>query len=145
MLDLKRCDLVDPPYLYAQISDSVYLEEDVQSPHNLLRTDKNVYCYMAKNKHDAKVKYPYQFYAKYRYLLKHHCVMAELIFSNCQYPSLKWAWFPITSFYSPARRSMLTIENLAMLTCMNKSWLLHEQLSNEEVKNKDIDIMEEYL
>ena len=35
-LDLKQFDLVDPPYLNTQISDSSDSEEDVQSPHNLI-------------------------------------------------------------------------------------------------------------
>ena len=36
MLDLKQYDLVDPPCINSQISDLGDLEEDVQSPHNLL-------------------------------------------------------------------------------------------------------------
>ena len=36
MSDFKQCDIVDPPYLNKQISDSSDLEEDVQSPQNLL-------------------------------------------------------------------------------------------------------------
>ena len=36
MLDSKQCDIMDSPYLNTQISNSSDLEEDVQSPQNLL-------------------------------------------------------------------------------------------------------------
>ena len=36
MLGLKKCNIVDPPSLNAQISDLSYLEEDMQSPQVLL-------------------------------------------------------------------------------------------------------------
>ena len=81
MLDFKQCDLVDPPYLNAQISDLGDLEDDVQSSHNLLKAEKRVYHSMAKNEQDAKVKHLSQFYTNYWCSLKNHCVMAKLILS----------------------------------------------------------------
>ena len=80
MLDLKQCNLMDTPCLNAQISDSNDLEEDVQSYQNLLEDDHKVYRYMENNEQYVKVKHPAHFYAKYRCLLKHHFVMATLIF-----------------------------------------------------------------
>ena len=65
VLDLRQCDLVDPPYLNTQISDSSYLEEDIQSHQVLLEAVQKAYCSMAKNGQDAKVKHPAQLYAKY--------------------------------------------------------------------------------
>ena len=59
MLDLKQCNIVDPPYLNSQISDSSDLEEDVQSPQNLPKAGQKVYCSMAMNEQYAKVKHPY--------------------------------------------------------------------------------------
>ena len=81
MLDLKQSDLVDTPYLNAQISDSSVSGEDVKSPQNLLEDDHKFYHSMANNEQDVKVKHPYQFYSNYRLSLKNNCVMDELIFS----------------------------------------------------------------
>ena len=64
VLDLKQSDFVDPPYLNAQISYLSDLEENVQSPQNLLEADHKVYHYMENNKQDSKVKHPDHFYAK---------------------------------------------------------------------------------
>ena len=87
-LDLRQCDLVDPPYLNIQMSDSSYLEEDTQYPQVLLEAVHISYRYMANNGQDAKVKYPIQFYVKYLCSLKYHFVMAESIFSIVPiYPS----------------------------------------------------------
>ena len=61
MLDLKQCDIVDPPYLKSQISVLSDLEEDVQTPHNLLKAKHKVYRSMVKNEQYAKVKHLYQF------------------------------------------------------------------------------------
>ena len=58
MLGLKKCNIVDPPSLNAQISDLSYLEEDVQSPQNLVGDKHKVYHSKAKNEQDAKVKHP---------------------------------------------------------------------------------------
>ena len=72
---------MDLTYLNTQIIDSSDLEEDVQSPHNLLEAGHKVYCSMANNEQDSKVKNPAQFYKNYRCSLKHHCATNELIFS----------------------------------------------------------------
>ena len=53
--------------------------------------------------------------------------------------------FSIVGFVSWARRSSLTIENLDILTFVNKILQLHVQLNNEYVKDEDINLMEEYL
>ena len=53
--------------------------------------------------------------------------------------------FSIVGFLSWARRSSLTIENLDILTFVNKILQLHVQLNNEYVKDEDINLMEEYL
>ena len=79
MLDLKLCDIVDPPYPNNQSSDSSDFEEDVKSPKNLLQAEQIFYLSMANNEKYANVKHPTQFYAKYRQSLKHNCVMAKLI------------------------------------------------------------------
>ena len=81
MLGLKKCNIVDPPSLNAQISDLSYLEEDVQYPQNLVGDKHKLYHSKAKNEQDAKVKHLSQFYSNYRCSLKHNCVMAELILS----------------------------------------------------------------
>ena len=49
MLDSKQCDIKDLPYLNYQMSDSIDLEEDVQSPQNLLEAEHKLYFSMAKN------------------------------------------------------------------------------------------------
>ena len=64
----------------AQISDSSDSEEDVQYPYNSLKADHKVYLSMENNEQYERVKYPSQFYRKYRCSLKHHCVMVKLIF-----------------------------------------------------------------
>ena len=66
VLDLKQCDLIDPPYLNSQISDPIDLEEDVQYLQNLLGAEHKVYTSVAKNEQYAKVKHFTQFYANYR-------------------------------------------------------------------------------
>ena len=86
VLDLRQCDLVEPPYLNAQISDFSYSEEDIQYPQVLLEAVHKAYCSMAKNGQDAKVKHTAQFYAKYRCSLKYHFVMAKSIFSIAPTP-----------------------------------------------------------
>ena len=63
------------------MSDQNDLEEDVQYPQNLLKSEHKVYHSMANNEQDVKVKHPYQFYSNYRLSLKNNCVMDELIFS----------------------------------------------------------------
>ena len=80
VFELKQFHIIDPPYLNAQTSDSSYLEEDAQSPQNLLETKQKVYRYMAKNEQYVKVKHPPHFYAKYWCSLKHQFFMAELTF-----------------------------------------------------------------
>ena len=62
MLYLKQCDIVDPPDLNSQIRYLSDLEEDVQSPQNLLEAEHKLYCSMQNNEQDAKVKHMSQFY-----------------------------------------------------------------------------------
>ena len=64
VLDLKQYALVDTPYLYAQISYSSDLEEDLQYPNKLLEAEHKVYCSMANNERDVKIKHPAHLYAK---------------------------------------------------------------------------------
>ena len=61
MLDLKQCNIVDPPYLNSQISDSSDSEKDVQSPQNVLKAEQNFYRSIAKNQQYSKFKHPAQF------------------------------------------------------------------------------------
>ena len=102
-LDLRQCDLVDPPYLNIQMSDSSYLEEDTQYPQVLLEAVHISYRYMANNGQDAKVKYPIQFYVKYLCSLKYHFVMAESIFSIAPTPVESERDFSIAGVFSRVR------------------------------------------
>ena len=133
---------MDPPYLNSQISDYSDLEEDVQYPQNLLEAEHKVYRYMAKNEQDTKVKHPSQLYTKYRCSLKHHSVMAKLIFSIAPNQVENEHDFSIAIVFSRARQLILSTKNLAILTFINKILQLHEQLNNEDVKYKDINLME---
>ena len=65
ILDLKQCDIVEPPYLNAQISGSSGLEEDVQSPQNLIESDNKLYRFVENNKQDVKFKHLAQLYTNY--------------------------------------------------------------------------------
>ena len=76
---------------------------------------------MENNKQDAKVKILAQFYAKYRCSLKHHCIMAELIFLIASTQVENEHDFSIAGIFSQAQQSSLTIKNLAMLTFINKN------------------------
>ena len=51
----------------------------------------------------------------------------------------------IAGVFSRAQQFHFTIKDLAMLTFTNKNLQLHEQLNDEDVKDEDIDLMEEYL
>ena len=46
MLDFKQCDIVEPPCLNAQISDSSDSEDNLQSTQNLLKVEHKVYIFM---------------------------------------------------------------------------------------------------
>ena len=81
LLDLKQCDIMNPPYVDAHISDLSDSEEDVQPPHGSLEAEQKVYFSMAKNEQDSEVKHPSQFCSKYRCLLKHNCVIVKLTLS----------------------------------------------------------------
>ena len=112
MLDLKPCDIVDPPYLNAQIHDLRDLEEYVQSPQNLIEAEHKVYCLMEKNQQDAKVKHLSQFYSKYRCSLKYHCSMANLILSIASTQVENECNFSIAGFFSRAQQSSLKNQKL---------------------------------
>ena len=81
LLDLKQCDIMNPPYVDAHISDLSDSEEDVQPPHGSLEAEQKVYFSMEKNEQDSEVKHPSQFCSKYRCLLKHNCVIVKLTLS----------------------------------------------------------------
>ena len=49
------------PYLNAQISQTSFSEEDVQSSQNLLKAYHTFYCSIVKNEQDEKVKHLDQF------------------------------------------------------------------------------------
>ena len=51
----------------------------------------------------------------------------------------------IAGLFSRVRQWSLTIENLAMLTFINKNSQLHEKLNDEDVKDEDINLTEEPL
>ena len=53
---------MDTLYLDTKNIYSSDLEEDVQSPQNLLEAEHKVYCSMQNNEQDAKVKHMSQFY-----------------------------------------------------------------------------------
>ena len=140
MLYLKQCNIVYPPYLNSQISDSSDSEEDVQYPQNLLKSKYNVF-YMANNEQDAKVIHPAQFYANYHFSLKHCCVIAKLIFSIAPTQVENENNFSIAGAISQARLSIPTKKNLAILTFIKKRLQLHEQLYYEYLKIEDIDLI----
>ena len=121
------------------------LEEGVKYPQNLLKDKHKVYCFMEKNEQDAKVKHSSQFYAKYWRSLKNHCIMAKLIFSIAPNQVENEHNFSIARFFSRARRSILTIKNLAMITLINRILQFNEQLINEDLRDEDIYLVEEYL
>ena len=143
MLDLKQCFLVGTPYLNSQTSDLSGLEEDVQpwSPQNLLEALSKVYCSMEKNEQDEKFKNLSQLYINYRFLLGHHCVMDELIFSITPTQVENERDFSIVGVFGRAWRLSPTIEKLTILTVINKHLELYEQLNNEDVKYEDIYLM----
>ena len=51
----------------------------------------------------------------------------------------------IAGAFSRFHQSSLTIENLAMLTFVNKNLQLHDQLNDEYVKDEYIDVTKEHL
>ena len=53
--------------------------------------------------------------------------------------------FSIAGVFGQAWKSSLTIKSLAMLTFVNIFLQLHYQLNYEDLKDEDIDLMEEYL
>ena len=71
--------------------------------------------------------------------------MAKLIFSIAPTQIEKESDFSIMVVFSQAQWSSLMIKNLAILTFINKKLQLHEKLKNKDVKDEDIDVMEEYL
>ena len=71
--------------------------------------------------------------------------MAKSIFSISPTPVENERDFSIVGVYSWVRQSCLTIENLSMLTFINKKLQLHNKLNDGGVKDEDIDMMEEYL
>ena len=70
-----------PLTLTSKISDLSYSEEEIKYLQVLLKAEHKAYRYMANNGQDAKVKYPFQLYAKYLCSLKYQFVMAKSIFS----------------------------------------------------------------
>ena len=71
--------------------------------------------------------------------------MAKFKFSISPIQVENYLNFSISGVFGWAQQSSLTIEKLAMITFINKNSQLHEQLNNEDVKDEDINIMEEYL
>ena len=145
MLDLKQWDIVVTPYLNAQISDSSDSEEYVKSTHNLLEADHKVYFSMSNNEQDMKFKHPSQFHEKYRWSLKHHCFVYKFIFLITPTQVENEHDFSIAGVFGQAWKSSLTIKSLAMLTFVKIFLQLHYQLNYEDLKDEDIDLMEEYL